>query len=97
MARLSSQKSAKTLESKLTKLLSSALGGNALVTLICTLSPALSNYYYTLATLKFATAAKKVTTKPEVNTCTPDEETENSMKLEIVRLREELSIARQEL
>ena len=50
-----------------------------------------------MATLRFATAAKKVTTKPEVNTWTPDEETDSGMKLEVVRLREELAIARQEL
>ncbi len=54
-------------ESKLTRILSLALGGNSLTTIICTVSPALMNFYQTLSTLRFATRAKTVKNKPHIN------------------------------
>jgi centromeric protein E len=44
-----------------------ALGGNSLTAIICTISPALINYYQTLSTLRFATRAKTVKNKPTLN------------------------------
>lgn len=55
-------------DSKLTRLLSSALNGNSLTMVICTLSPAAMNFCQTLSTLRFATNAKKVETRPVVVT-----------------------------
>lgn len=54
-------------DSKLTRILSMALGGNSLTSIICTVSPASVNYYQTLSTLRFATRAKTVKNKPTVN------------------------------
>ena len=54
-------------DSKLTRLLSQALGGNSLTTIICTVSPASINYYQTLSTLRFATRAKSVKLKVTSN------------------------------
>jgi len=46
-------------DSKLTRILSNALGGNSLTSVVCTISPALLNYAQTLSTLRFASRAKK--------------------------------------
>jgi len=54
-------------DSKLTRILSMALGGNSLTAIICTISPASINHYQTLTTLRFATRAKSVKNKPIVN------------------------------
>jgi len=47
-------------DSKLTRILSNAVGGNSLTTVICAISPALQNYGQSLSTLRFAQRAKKV-------------------------------------
>jgi Kinesin motor domain len=57
-------------DSKLTRILQMALGGNSLTAIICTISPASINYYQTLSTLRFATRAKIVKNKPTVNEIT---------------------------
>ena len=54
-------------DSKLTRLLSVALGGGSLVTIICNISPSASNYFQTVSTLRFASRAKKIRIKPEIN------------------------------
>lgn len=54
-------------DSKLTRILQMALGGNSLTAIICTISPALVNYYQTISTLRFATRAKTVKNKPTIN------------------------------
>ena len=54
-------------DSKLTRILSMALGGNSLTAIICTISPATVNYYQTLSTLRFASRAKVVKNKPQIN------------------------------
>ena len=59
-------------DSKLTRILSQALGGNSLTAIISTISPASMNYYQTLSTLRFATRAKTVKNKPHVNEYTDD-------------------------
>lgn len=65
-------------DSKLTRILSLALGGNSLTAIICTVSPASINHYQTLSTLRFATRAKSVKNKPIVNEC---EEQTGSLEL----------------
>jgi hypothetical protein len=54
-------------DSKLTRLLSVALGGGSLVTIICNISPSASNYFQTVSTLRFASRAKKIKITPEIN------------------------------
>eukprot|EP00929_Paragymnodinium_shiwhaense_P022477 TRINITY_DN14356_c0_g3_i1.p1 TRINITY_DN14356_c0_g3~~TRINITY_DN14356_c0_g3_i1.p1 ORF type:complete len:1531 (+),score=451.71 TRINITY_DN14356_c0_g3_i1:162-4754(+) len=47
-------------DSKLTRLLQNALGGNSKTIMICALSPASSNYEETCSTLRYADRAKKI-------------------------------------
>jgi centromeric protein E len=54
-------------DSKLTQILRSALGGNSLTSLICTLSPNVEHVNLSFSTLRFATRAKKVENKARVN------------------------------
>ena len=54
-------------DSKLTRLLSVALGGGSLVTIICNISPSANNYFQTVSTLRFASRAKNIKIKPEIN------------------------------
>ena len=77
-------------DSKLTRLLSQALGGNSLTTIICTVSPASLNYYQTLSTLRFATRAKSVKLKVSSNEYMDDKEKIEFYKNEIRKLKEEL-------
>ena len=77
-------------DSKLTRLLSQALGGNSLTTIICTVSPASINYYQTLSTLRFATRAKSVKLRVTNNEYIDDKEKIEFYKNEIRRLKEEL-------
>ena len=77
-------------DSKLTRLLSQALGGNSLTTIICTVSPAALNYYQTLSTLRFALRAKSVKLKITSNEYVDDKEKIEFYKNEIRRLKEEL-------
>lgn len=77
-------------DSKLTRLLSQALGGNSLTNIICTVSPAAVNYHQTLSTLRFATRAKVVKTNPRLNQVLDDRNAIEFYKMEIKRLQEEL-------
>ena len=54
-------------DSKLTRLLSVALGRGSLVTIICNISPSANNYFQTVSTLRFASRAKNIKIKPEIN------------------------------
>ncbi|XP_054720826.1 kinesin-like protein KIF11 [Uloborus diversus] len=54
-------------ESKLTRLLQDSLGGHTKTSIIATISPALCNFDETLSTLDYATKAKSITIRPEVN------------------------------
>ena len=78
-------------DSKLTRILRNALGGNALAGIICTVSPAAMNYQQSLSTLRFATRAKKVHNSPKVNEIINESLSINEYKLEINKLRTELS------
>lgn len=49
-------------ESKLTQILSTALGGNSLTAVICTVSPNIDHVALTMSTLRFAARAKTVHT-----------------------------------
>jgi len=77
-------------DSKLTRVLSQALGGNSLTAVICTVSPAALNYYQTLSTLRFATRAKIVKTKAKVNEFMDDKSAIEYYKNEVKKLQDEL-------
>eukprot|EP01006_Ploeotia_vitrea_P055360 TRINITY_DN67989_c1_g1_i1.p1 TRINITY_DN67989_c1_g1~~TRINITY_DN67989_c1_g1_i1.p1 ORF type:complete len:793 (+),score=133.31 TRINITY_DN67989_c1_g1_i1:372-2750(+) len=54
-------------ESKLTRLLSDALGGKTKTCVIATISPASENFEETSSTLEYANRAKSIKNRPEVN------------------------------
>jgi len=54
-------------ESKLTRLLKDSLGGHTKTSIIATISPAACNLEETLSTLDYASRAKNIKNKPEVN------------------------------
>ncbi|KAJ9189659.1 hypothetical protein P3X46_000924 [Hevea brasiliensis] len=77
-------------DSKLTRLLQPALGGNARTAIICTLSPARSHVEQTRNTLLFACCAKEVTTKAQVNVVMSDKALVKQLQRELARLESEL-------
>ncbi|CAG9321920.1 unnamed protein product [Blepharisma stoltei] len=78
-------------DSKLTRILSFALGGNSLTAIVCTVSPAAMNFQQTISTLRFASRAKIVQNAPHLNEILNEIATVNEYKAEIIRLKEELS------
>ena len=54
-------------DSKLTRLLSTSIGGNAKTTLLVTCSPSIWNRDETISTLRFAKRAKKIKNKAKIN------------------------------
>ena len=54
-------------DSKLTRLLSDSLGGNAVATIIVTVHPLLDHGDETMSTLKFGARAKRIKNKPVIN------------------------------
>ncbi|GLJ59619.1 hypothetical protein SUGI_1515960 [Cryptomeria japonica] len=56
-------------ESKLTRLLQDSLGGKTKTSIIATISPTMTDIDDTLSTLDYASRAKKITNKPEMNQC----------------------------
>jgi hypothetical protein len=78
-------------DSKLTRILSNALGGNSLTAIICNVSPAAINHYQTLSTLRFATRAKIVKNKPIINELADTSDEAKIFKKQLVRMKEELS------
>ena len=59
-------------DSKLTRILANSLGGNAFTSIICNISPDVSNLSLSLSTLRFAFRAKKIKNKPQVNEVVDD-------------------------
>jgi hypothetical protein len=54
-------------DSKLTRILENALGGNSKTIMICAISPAFLNYEETLSTLRYADNAKKIKNNAVIN------------------------------
>jgi len=79
-------------DSKLTFLLKDSLGGNAKTSIIANISPASCSLTETLSTLKFAQRAKLIKSKVKLNETTSG--TLESLKNEILRLRQELAFMR---
>ena len=84
-------------DSKLTRILSMALGGNSLTAIIATISPASMNYYQTLSTLRFATRAKTVKNKPQINEYTEDFELVKVYKEELRKIKQEMAVKAEEI
>ncbi len=74
-------------QSKLTRLLSTSLGGNANTALICCISPAEANRDESRSTLQFASNAKKVVNRAVVNHTDGDGALITKMREEILRLQ----------
>lgn len=59
-------------DSKLTRILSNSLGGNALTSIICTIAPDVNYMQLSLSTLRFAMRAKRIKNQPVVNEVVDD-------------------------
>ncbi|CAI9781965.1 unnamed protein product [Fraxinus pennsylvanica] len=77
-------------DSKLTRILQPALGGNARTAIICTLSPTRSHNEQSRNTLLFASCAKEVTTNARVNVLMSDKALVKHLQKEVAHLKSEL-------
>lgn len=82
-------------ESKLTRLLQDSLGGKTKTSIIATVSPSLLDVEDTLSTLDYASRAKKITNKPEMNQRLTKKALLRELTSEIERLRRDLQAARE--
>ncbi|XP_070542706.1 uncharacterized protein [Ptychodera flava] len=90
--KLSSQSSAHHIPyraSKLTRMLQTSLGGNAKTAIICTVTPAAIGQ--THSTLQFASSAKTIQNKPEMNEVLSDEAMLRKCRKEIQALKNKIS------
>ena len=77
-------------DSKLTRMLERALGGNSRTSIICTVTNAVMHAEETLSTLKFATRAKTIKNTAEVNEVLDDQAMLRKYKKEIDNLKKKL-------
>ncbi|GMI96838.1 hypothetical protein like AT5G66310 [Hibiscus trionum] len=77
-------------DSKLTRILQNALGGNARTAIICTMSPDRSHVEQSRNTLSFANCAKEVTTNAQVNLVMSDKALVKQLQRELARLENEM-------
>ncbi|XP_062164418.1 kinesin-like protein KIN-7N [Alnus glutinosa] len=77
-------------DSKLTRILQPALGGNAKTSIICTLAPEEVHIEETKGTLQFASRAKRITNCAQVNEILTDAALLKRQKVEIEELRKKL-------
>ncbi|KAJ0971074.1 hypothetical protein J5N97_019033 [Dioscorea zingiberensis] len=77
-------------DSKLTRILQPALGGNARTAIICTMCPARSHLEQSRNTLLFASCAKEVATNAQVNVVMSDKALVRHLQKELARLESEL-------
>jgi len=82
-------------ESKLTRLLQDSLGGRTKTSIIATISPAMLDLEDTLSTLDYASRAKKITNKPEMNQRLTKKALLREYTQEIERLRRDLQATRE--
>jgi centromeric protein E len=81
-------------DSKLTRLLQTSLGGNAMTVIICAVTPAA--YEETQCTLSFASRAKSVKNKPQLNEVMSDAALLKRYKKQIAKLHKDLEKAKYE-
>ncbi|KVH99653.1 Kinesin, motor domain-containing protein [Cynara cardunculus var. scolymus] len=77
-------------DSKLTRILQPALGGNAKTSIICTVAPEEVHIEETKGTLQFASRAKRITNCVQVNEILTDAALLKRQKIEIEELRKKL-------
>ena len=77
-------------DSKLTRLLQSSIGGNTRTTLLAMLSPSPAHWTENVSTLAFASRARKVENRVEVNEGVDDRSLLRKYERELIRLRGEL-------
>lgn len=82
-------------DSKLTRILQPALGGNARTAILCAVTPAAMHVEETLSTLKFASRAKKVKNKTQCNEFLDDTAKLRRCEREIEKLKKMLANAGQ--
>ena len=78
-------------DSKLTRILQPALGGNSRTAIICTITPAAIHCEETHSTLKFASRAKTITNKPQVNETLDDQTMLKRLQKEVTSLKNKLA------
>ncbi|KAM3606880.1 uncharacterized protein V6R79_025065 [Siganus canaliculatus] len=81
-------------ESKLTRILQDSLGGRTKTSIIATVSPSSSNVEETLSTLEYASRAKNIMNKPEVNQKLTKRTLIKEYTEEIERLKRDLAATR---
>ncbi|XP_023259936.1 kinesin-like protein KIF11 [Seriola lalandi dorsalis] len=81
-------------ESKLTRILQDSLGGRTRTSIIATVSPSSSNMEETLSTLEYASRAKNIMNKPEVNQKLTKRTLIKEYTEEIERLKRDLAATR---
>ncbi|XP_043992901.1 kinesin-like protein KIF11 isoform X2 [Gambusia affinis] len=81
-------------ESKLTRILQDSLGGRTKTSIIATVSPSSSNLEETLSTLDYASRAKNIMNKPEVNQKLTKRTLIKEYTEEIERLKRDLAATR---
>ncbi|KAK9166039.1 hypothetical protein Scep_001230 [Stephania cephalantha] len=84
-------------DSKLTRILQPALGGNAKTSIICTLAPEEVHIEETKGTLLFASRAKRITNCAQINEILTDAALLKRQKLEIEELQQKLQGSRSEV
>ncbi|KAF2309611.1 hypothetical protein GH714_004272 [Hevea brasiliensis] len=84
-------------DSKLTRILQPALGGNAKTSIICTIAPEEVHIEETKGTLQFASQANRITNCAQVNEILTDAALLKRQKLEIEELRRKLQGSRAEV
>ncbi|KAK9457402.1 P-loop containing nucleoside triphosphate hydrolase protein [Dipodascopsis uninucleata] len=82
-------------ESKLTRLLQDSLGGRTKTCIIATISPAKMNLEETISTLDYASRAKSIRNKPQLNQVMSKKALIKEYILEIERLKSDLQACRQ--
>ncbi|XP_056147810.1 kinesin-like protein KIF11 [Lampris incognitus] len=82
-------------ESKLTRILQDSLGGRTKTSIIATVSPSSSNLEETLSTLEYASRAKNILNKPEVNQKLTKKTLIKEYTEEIERLKRDLAATRE--
>ena len=84
-------------DSKLTRILEPALGGNSRTAIICTVTPAPQHFGESMNTLKFAARAKKMKNKPILNDINVSSSSVNAEDLPLLkRYRDEIENLRKE-
>ena len=77
--------------SKLTRLLSTSLGGNAKTAIMCAFSPASRNRAETISTMQFASRAKTIVNQAKQNTRSEGAALSKAYQDEIQKLKEKLA------